>query len=164
MMDGTGDAGALGRTVSILAKAGRDLQVAVATVQRAAEAEELRALLRSSSPEFAATQIRALIATRRLWHNAFELGDSDPAWALLMELFATRLEGETATVDVLGWATDLEQATAARWIGRLESQGLVARGTQGEDKRRLLVTLTDEGEDKLRAYLAAALRLSPWLV
>lgn len=164
MMDGSGDDGGLGRTVSILEKAGRDLQVAVATVQRAAEAEEFRALVRSPNPEFAAIQIRALIATRRLWHNAFELGDCDPAWALLMELLASRLEGEVTTVDVLGLATGLEWATAARWIGRLEAQGLVARGPHGHDERHLLVTLTDEGEDKLRAYLVAALRLSPWVV
>jgi hypothetical protein len=127
MMDRASEDGALGRTAPILEQAGRDLQVAAAAVRRAAEAEELRALVRSPAPEFAATQIRALIATRRLWHHGFELGDGDPAWALMMELLASRLEGEVTTVDVLRLATGLDQPTAARWIGRLEAQGLIAR-------------------------------------
>lgn len=164
MMDGIGDVGALRGTAVALEEAGRELQAAVMRVRRIIDIEELRALARAPNPEFAATQIRALIATRRLWHHGFELGDSDPAWALLMELLASRLEGEVTTVDVLRLATGLKQPTAARWIGRLQARGLIARGPHGHDERHLLVTLTDEGEDKLRTYLAAALRLSPWLV
>jgi DNA-binding MarR family transcriptional regulator len=41
--------------------------------------------------------------------------------------------------------------------------GIPIRRAHPDDERIVLVTLTDEGEDRLRAYLAAALRLSPWV-
>jgi len=154
----------LSRTAQNLEDAGRELQEIVARLRRLAEAEELRRLAAAGPGDISAAHVRAVIAVRRLWSECVDLADGDPAWALLMELLARRLEGRSVTTNALGQAAGLRPTTALRWIATLQDRGLIARRTHPEDDRILLVSLTDEAEDRLRGYFAGALRLSPWVL
>lgn len=147
-----------------LQEAGRELQDVIVRLRRLAEAEELRGLAAAGLGEISAAHIRSVIAGRRLWRESIGVADGDPAWALLMELFARRLEGRPVTVNALGEAAGLAPTTSLRWIGRLHSHGLIARQPHPKDERPILVSLTDEAEDRLRGYFMGALRLSPWVL
>lgn len=155
---------ALSRTAQNLQDAGRELQEIVARLRRLAEAEELRALAAQGLTEIGAAQVRAVIAARRLWRECMGQGEGDPAWALLMELLARRLEGRPVTMNALGEAAGLAPTTSLRWIARLLARGLIARRAHPEDERTILIGLTDEADDRLRGYFLGALRLSPWVI
>jgi MarR family protein len=140
------------------------LHDAAARLRRLAEAEELRALAAEGGPEANAAQVRALVAARRLWGDATGLGHGgDPAWAILMELLARRLEGRRIAIGALAEAADLAPTTSLRCLARLRAAGLIARRPHPQDERTVIVDLTDEAEDRLRAWLAGARRISPWI-
>ena len=80
-----------------------------------------------------------------------------------MELFAARLEGSRINVAALGEAAGLAPTTALRWLGLLQDRGLITRRRDPASDRNVRIDLTDAAEDILRAYLVAALRLSPWV-
>jgi hypothetical protein len=42
-------------------------------------------------------------------------------------------------------------------------RGMVVRNGSGENAETALIALTEAGADEMRAYLLAALRLSPWV-
>src|SRR5437899_12878981 len=47
---------------------------------------------------------------------------SDPAWDILLDLFAAEQEGRRVTVSVVGLGSGIPQTTALRWINALESE------------------------------------------
>jgi DNA-binding MarR family transcriptional regulator len=50
---------------------------------------------------------------------------SDPAWYMLLELYAAHLGGRTMTLSELARATDTPESTAKRWLQALRTRGLV---------------------------------------
>lgn len=159
----TGTGGAAG-TREALELAVRDLQRVAASLSRIADAEALRDLAAGRRREIAGADVRALVRARRLRARFLPPSLPDPAWAILLELFAVRLEGRRATVTGAADAAGLPQTTALRWTGWLIDRGLVLRRADPEDERAVLLSLSEGAADAVRAYLAEALRLSPWLV
>ena len=137
----------------------------VPILRRLAEAEQLRDLALGHTSEINGGAIRSIISARRLRDQYFWPAMSEAAWALLLELFANRLEGERLDVSGLSAVTDIPLASALHWIEWLSGRGMVVRYGQdeGENGARALVALTEAGADEMRAYLLAALRLSPWV-
>ena len=66
----------------------------------------------------------------------------DPAWDMLLELFAAHESGRRLSVSSLCYASGVPATTALRQISRLEKHGLVVREGDGSDQRRQFVKST----------------------
>ncbi|HEY0147740.1 MAG TPA: MarR family winged helix-turn-helix transcriptional regulator [Allosphingosinicella sp.] len=109
--------------------------------------------------------VRAMIRARRLRDQFFrsELF-ADPAWDMLLDLFAARLEKRKVAVSSLCIAAAVPPTTALRWIKSLSDQGLLVRLADAEDGRRVFIELSDQTAAALENYLRAAQRISPLVV
>jgi len=151
----------LAHSTRTLAEVSRELAGWVPVLRRLAEAEALRDLALGHSAEITAPTVRSIIAARRLRDEYFWPAMNETAWTLLLELFASRLEGRRLDAADLSEATDIPFATSLHWIDWLAGRGVVLRTDKAKDGS--VVDLTDSGADEMRAYLLASLRLSPWV-
>lgn len=92
----------------------------------------------------AASRIRHTIAMRRLRDRFFssELF-ADPAWDILLDLTASRLERKSVAVSSLCIAAAVPPTTALRWIRMMTDQGLLERRADPKDARRMFIDLSD---------------------
>lgn len=103
-----------------------------------------------------AAQLRAVLRARRLRDRFLGKGlFEDPAWDMLLDLYASRLEGRRVSVSSLCIAAAVPPTTALRWIARLTERRLLARTPDPGDRRRVFIGLTDEAVRALQAYLGA---------
>lgn len=95
------------------------------------------------------------IATARAARRKFfdEQLFADPAWDMLLELYALRGEGCRISVSKLSVAAGVPCTTALRWIQKLESEGLVVRCDDPLDGRRVWVELSDHGAQTMDSYV-----------
>jgi DNA-binding MarR family transcriptional regulator len=77
---------------------------------------------------------------------------SEPAWDILLELFASEGEGKRLSISSVGLTARIPLATVLRWIAALERECLVARADDPMDARRTFLKLTDEGHRKMARY------------
>ena len=108
-----------------------------------------------------AHQIESILEARRLRSEFF--GDdlfADPAWDMLLELYALKLRQERTSVSKLCLASRVPATTALRWIGHLEKRGLVRREHDRLDTRRWWVELTQVGSEAMECYFASDPALS----
>jgi hypothetical protein len=110
-------------------------------------------------PEANAQEIRAVIRARRL-RAQFFAGElfADPAWDMLLDLFAAWLEQRQVSVSSLCIAAAVPPTTALRWIGTLHDAGLFERQADPSDRRRAYIALSAKGIDGMRNFIAAAKR------
>ena len=79
---------------------------------------------------------------------------SDPAWDILLELFAADCEGRKLSISSVGLAANIPMTTALRWIDVLERDGLVQRQNDPLDGAKFL-TLSEKGFRAMRGYVEA---------
>ncbi|MBB3912280.1 winged helix DNA-binding protein [Sphingomonas desiccabilis] len=104
--------------------------------------------------------IRALIRARRLRAQFFDPQlFADPAWDMLLDLMAARLERVSVSVSSLCIAAAVPPTTALRWITTMVEAGLFEREDDPMDRRRAYIALTDKAFDGMRNYAAAVRRL-----
>lgn len=117
------------------------------------------------TPAPTAAEVRSAIRARRLRAQFFE-GDlfADPAWDMLLDLFAAHLERRRVSVSSLCIAAAVPPTTALRWIGTLHEYGLFERQADQSDRRRAYIGLSAKGLDGMRAYAAALRRAGLHLV
>ena len=108
-----------------------------------------------------ARRVRAIIAARWLRREFLGFDADEAEWSLMLELYAARLEGRRVHQTRLGVAAGLPQTTVLRATRRLIRSRLFASQDDPDDKRMLLITLSDSAADRIRAYLAAASRIAP---
>lgn len=120
---------------------------------------------KGTGSEVTAAEIRAVIRARRLRDQFFgaELF-ADPAWDMLLDLYAARLESRPVSVSSLCIAAAMPPTTALRWIGTMHETGLFERHADPSDRRRAYIALSDKGADAMRAYVSAAKRAGLGLV
>ena len=100
--------------------------------------------------------VRAALRARRLRDGFFGEGlFEDPAWDMLLDLFAAEREGARVSVSSLCIAAAVAPTTALRWLNRLVGEGLLERHPDPQDKRRAFVALSARGSGAMRGYLAA---------
>jgi predicted transcriptional regulator len=89
--------------------------------------------------------------------SAFSVGGMffDPSWHMLLDLTRARLEEEQVSVSGLCVAAGIPITTASRRIDELAAAGFVSRSKDGSDGRRVVVTLTDEGYERMVRFLTA---------
>ena len=97
---------------------------------------------------------RGLLDTRRRRDEAFGAGlFSDPAWDMLLNLYAAEAGGETLSMSQLCAASRVPQTTAQRWIDCLAEARLVLRGSDTRDARRTMISLAPEAKATLAQLL-----------
>jgi hypothetical protein len=101
--------------------------------------------------------VRAFIRLRRLRGQHFmpELF-ADPAWDILLDLTAARLEGRMVAVSSLCIAAAVPATTALRWITQMTEQEILVRKQDPTDGRRVFIGLGEPAIAGMDAYLAAA--------
>jgi len=100
--------------------------------------------------------IRA-IQRARLERNSHFPGDLffDPAWDMLLDLYAAELAQVRVSVTSLCIASNSPTSTALRWISALERQGLIERRPDPLDGRRFFISLTRDAADRFERYFSA---------
>lgn len=78
---------------------------------------------------------------------------ADPAWDMLLDLMAARLEGKRVPVSSLCIAAAVPTTTALRWVRSLTEAGLIERRTDPTDARRSHVELSEASVAAMMAYL-----------
>lgn len=103
--------------------------------------------------EITAATVRGAIRARRLRDQYFADGlFADPAWDMLLDLFAARLEGLTVSVSSLCIAAAVPPTTALRWITTMTDAGLLMRREDPGDRRRAFITLTARAVTGMERY------------
>lgn len=101
-----------------------------------------------------AASIRQIIKFRRLRDSYFDASlFADPAWDILLDLMAARLEGVQVSVSSLCIAAAVPATTALRWIGTMTESGLLIREHDPDDARRIFITLSADTAANLHQYL-----------
>lgn len=100
-----------------------------------------------------AALVRRTIRQRRMRDELFpaELF-ADPAWDMMLDLFAARLERNRVSVSSLCIAAAVPATTALRWIKTMTDTGLFIRDADPHDKRRIHVALSDDCATRLQRY------------
>jgi DNA-binding MarR family transcriptional regulator len=78
---------------------------------------------------------------------------SDPAWDILLELYAAEIAQRRMTVGQVCGAARVPATTALRWLNTLEENGLAKRHADPLDARRFFVSLTDDGSRAMASFL-----------
>lgn len=104
-----------------------------------------------------AAELRGIIRRRRLRNRYFDSTlFADPAWDMLLDLMAARLDDEEVSVSSLCIAAAVPSTTALRWIRTMTDLGLFLRRADPMDGRRIHISLTDLAARAMSGYLAAA--------
>jgi hypothetical protein len=115
----------------------------------------------SEDRPFDAARVRSIIRARRLRDQFFGTDlFADPAWDMLLDLMAAKLEGQQVAVSSLCIAAAVPATTALRWIKALVDRGLFLRVGDPQDGRRIHIELADEAASALDAYLRTAQRIA----
>lgn len=83
---------------------------------------------------------------------------ADPAWDVLLDLFACGAEGKPVTVTDACIAANVPSSTALRWLSKIESCGLVTRRLDPADRRRIHLELTPHADKQIARWLKSAFR------
>jgi len=78
---------------------------------------------------------------------------SDPAWDILLELYALHLEQLRTSVSSVCVAASVPASTTLRWIAKLEADDLVVRTEDPLDARRNWIALTSDGAERMNSYI-----------
>lgn len=144
------------RIARVLATMSGDDQLAALTTPRPDSPAR-----RSNDAIVDAMQVRAMIRARRLRELYFAADlFADPAWDMLLDLMAARLERRQVAVSSLCIAAAVPPTTALRWIKLLTDQGILIRIADPSDGRRVFIELADSAAEGMMNYLAAAQRLA----
>lgn len=126
------------------------LNIIVAHLNRLAEAARMQGAPAPTSPRFVRRVIAARAARRQFF--AADLF-ADPAWDILLELYALHCEQQRTSVSKLCIAVAVPATTALRWIDKLQSEGLLDRAADPLDARRIWVAISPKGMDAMESYL-----------
>ncbi|HEX8447956.1 MAG TPA: MarR family winged helix-turn-helix transcriptional regulator [Allosphingosinicella sp.] len=147
---------------------GRIANVLAALSEHEAAAAAMAAVGGASSRDDGALDpafIRSIIRVRRLRDHFFKSDlFADPAWDMLLDLMAARVERQRVAVSSLCIAAAVPPTTALRWIKSLCDQGLFVRVADPEDGRRVFIELSNETAARMEAYLRSAQRAGPIIV
>ncbi len=104
----------------------------------------------------AAADVRRAIRARRMRGQFFDAElFADPAWDMLLDLFAAGLEGGRVSVSSLCIAAAVPGTTALRWIGSMTETGFLEREADPNDRRRAYIVLAPRAVGAMRGYFAS---------
>jgi len=115
--------------------------------------EKLASLLQANAAltvSLSEDYIRSVLAARRARRRI--LGEelfSDPAWDILLELYAAKLGHRQISTEDLARSSGTPLSTTTRWIATLEQHGLARRGRDEKEVVYTQISLTTEGASRL---------------
>jgi len=158
--DLAGQKGGLPGTPLGFASRAEDLADYVGQVR--APARDFAAMPRSFVPEDRmldrqrAKAVRRMLRQRRMREQYFPADlFADPAWDMLLDLYAARLERQPVSVSSLCIAAAVPATTALRWIKTMTDAGLFLREDDPHDGRRIFIALAEGACDALGRYFEA---------
>jgi hypothetical protein len=77
---------------------------------------------------------------------------AEPAWDMLLDLYAAHYEGKQVSVSSLCIAANVPSTTALRSIEAMTEQGCLVRRRDPNDGRRIFLTLSDVSRGSLDGY------------
>jgi hypothetical protein len=86
---------------------------------------------------------------------------SDPAWDLLLDLFASEVEGKRVCVSSATIAANVPATTGLRWLELLMKHHLAVRHRDESDGRRSFVKLTPRAKAAIASWLETAFKHLP---
>ncbi|MGN6690094.1 MAG: hypothetical protein ACTHJU_04030 [Sphingopyxis sp.] len=97
--------------------------------------------------------VRSLLRQRRMRdrHFASDLF-ADPAWDMLLDLYAAHYEGRSVSVSSLCIAAAVPATTALRWISLMEKEGHFLRSSDPNDGRRIFICLSEDARTRMDGY------------
>lgn len=105
--------------------------------------------------QVAAADVRKAIRARRLRSRPFpDVLFEDPAWDMLLDLYAAHLERAQVSVSSLCIASAVPPSTALRWISKMTEDGLFVREPDPFDRRRAFMALSEAAFDRMNRYFA----------
>lgn len=110
-------------------------------------------VVRTSEQPISDKEVRAILRLRRNRDRFFE-GDlfADPAWDILLELYAAALGQFRVTVSNLCAGAAVPATTALRWINQLEKKGMIVRRSDPIDGRRHFLMLSEKALEAMGAF------------
>jgi hypothetical protein len=104
-----------------------------------------------------AKRVLSIVKARRLRDRFFDADlFADPAWDMLLDLYASELDGFRTSVSSLCIGAAVPATTALRWIKSLETGGLLQRMRDPLDARRTFMALTPRAREAMEALLKAS--------
>jgi DNA-binding MarR family transcriptional regulator len=101
---------------------------------------------------------RTVLLARRRRNKVFNKSMfGEPAWDMLLILYADMAEGPHHSVSRLSALSGAPPTTALRWLDYLEKERLVVREPNPTDRRSDFVELTDKGQATMERYLCETL-------
>lgn len=85
---------------------------------------------------------------------------ADPAWDIIIDLFAAGVEGKAVSITSACIAANVPATTALRWLTQLERAGMIERFSDAKDRRRAFVRLAQVAEQGVADWLS--LMLATW--
>ena len=112
------------------------------------------------SQEWALLQMaEAVLQLRRERKALFEPSlFGEPAWDMLLSLYAREGRGQSTTVMQLQEASTVPPSTADRWLRQLENIGLVSRRSHSALPETDFLELADRAKQSLDTYLGRVLK------
>jgi hypothetical protein len=112
-----------------------------------------------------AADIRTMLRLRRQRDYLFE-GElfADPAWDMMLDLMAAKIERLKVAVSSLCIAAAVPPTTALRWIRTLTDLGIFVRVADPTDGRRVFIELSEAAATKIMDYLGETKRAGVGLV
>src|SRR3982750_3345737 len=122
-----------------------------------AELDEMVSASEQLGGQATAPRVRSILKARRMRAKFFEAElFSDPAWDMLLELYAAEIIGYRTQVSSLCIGSAVPMTTALRWIKSLERKGMFVRTRDPDDGRRVFVSLSEQALRQMNALLKAA--------
>ncbi|MFL6726655.1 MAG: MarR family transcriptional regulator [Sphingomicrobium sp.] len=109
-------------------------------------------------PDSAVTErhVQNLLTFRRKRVHFFDAAlFADPAWDILLELYAAELGQRRVSISSVGIGAALPATTALRWINVLETKGMIWRHPDPMDGRRVFVALTPDTVSAMDRFFAS---------
>lgn len=103
--------------------------------------------------EVSAERVREAIRARRMREKYFPADYfADPAWDMLLDLFAAEIGEHRVPVSSLCIAAAVPATTALRWMKTLTDAGIFVRRSDPRDGRRVFVELSKDASLAMRRY------------
>jgi len=86
---------------------------------------------------------------------------SDPAWDILLDVYAASARGEKIQISSLSPMSNVPSSTARRWAHKLIELGLLERVRDNGDQRRTYIELSEEGHARIMAFITRLIAKGP---
>ena len=80
---------------------------------------------------------------------------TDPAWDMLLELYARELGDECISASEICAVAGVAASSARRWLEALEEKGLIERASQAGNNNDDWIKLSAQGSAQMQRYFAA---------